>query len=128
MERRAKLVRMRWLQELPSRRANRGLDSEFLDFLVVILAVEDGPLFGAFDDGSALAFDFEAGGLVDASFLQEKFFENLANFEANRVPIFDEIDFIQVSHSVCDGVGELIDFVATQSQSRGTLRERPYIF
>jgi len=37
-----------------------SLDAQLFDFLVVVLAVEDGPLLGAFDDGPALAFDFLA--------------------------------------------------------------------
>ena len=104
------------------------LYAQLFHFFVVILAVEDGPLLGAFDDGFALAFNLEAGSLVDAGFLHEKVFKNFANFEANGVAVLDEVNFIQVSHSIGDGVGEFVNLVATQSQSGGILRERPYIF
>src|SRR5215475_911437 len=81
------------------------LDSQFLDFLVVVLAVEDVPLLAAFEDGALLAFDFLAGGLVDAGFLHEEFFENFTHFESNRVPVFDEVGFGRLGQRVGNDVG-----------------------
>src|SRR5947199_5446735 len=52
------------------------LDPEFLDFLVVVLAVEDVPLLAAFEDRAFLAFDFLAGGLIDSCFLVQQVFED----------------------------------------------------
>ena len=88
------------------------LNAELFDFFVVVLAVEDGPLLGAFDDGPALAFDFLPGGLIDAGFLGEEPFENLADFESDGVAVFDELDFVQLRDGVGDGVSEFVDFVA----------------
>src|SRR5215475_2068799 len=92
------------------------LDSQLLDFLVVVLAVEDVPLLAAFEDGALLAFDFLARGLVDAGFLQEEVFEDFAHFQADRVAIFDEVGFGRLGQRVGDDVGQLVHFVAAQSQ------------
>src|SRR5208282_4160167 len=99
------------------------LEAEFLDFLVVILAVENRPLFGALNNGAPLTFNFLASGLVDARFLHKECFENLADFEANGVAVFDELDLIQVSDGVGYDVGEFVDLVAAQSHGRTILRE-----
>jgi hypothetical protein len=98
------------------------LQTQLLYFFVVILAIENRPLLGALDDGAALAFDFLASGLVDAGFLQEKLFENLADFEADSVAVLDELDLIQVGYGVGNNMGEFVDFVAAQSHGRGVLR------
>jgi hypothetical protein len=97
------------------------LNSEFFDFLVVVLAIEDRPFLGAFDDGAALALDFLTSGLVDAGFLHEKLFENLADFEADGVAVLDELDLIQIGYRVGDHMGEFVDFVAAQAHGRGVL-------
>jgi hypothetical protein len=98
------------------------LQTQLLYFFVVILAIEDRPFFGALDDGATLAFDFLAGGLVDAGFLHEELFENFADFETDSVAVLDELDFIQVSDGVGDNVSEFVDFVAAQSHGRGVLK------
>jgi hypothetical protein len=102
--------------------ASLRLDAKLLDFFVVILAVQDRPFLGALDDGAALAFDFLASGLVDASFLHEKLFENFADFEADSVAVLDELDLIQVGDGVGDDVSEFVDFVAAQSHGGGVLK------
>src|SRR5208337_3140123 len=117
-----------WTRRETRQAASLHLHSQLLYFLVVILAVEDRPFLRALDDGAALAFDFLAGGLVNAGFLHEKLFENLADFEADGVAVLDKIDFIQFGYSVGDGVGEFVDFVAAQSHGREILREQPYTF
>src|SRR5208337_701136 len=117
-----------WTRRETRQAASLHLHSQLLYFLVVILAVEDRPLLRALDDGAALAFDFLAGGLVDAGFLHEELFENLADFEADGVAVLDEVDFIQFGHRVGDGMGEFVDFVAAQSHSAEFLKEQPCIF
>src|ERR1019366_42699 len=97
------------------------LQAQLLYFIVVILAVEDRPFLRALDDGTALAFDFLAGGLVDPGLLHEEFFENLADFEADGVAILDEVDLVHFGYGVGDGVGEFVDFVAAQSHGGGVL-------
>src|ERR1700674_3315918 len=112
--------------------ASLQLQSQLLDFIIVILAIEDRPFLGALNDGATLAFDFLASGLIDASLLHEKLFENLSQIEAARVAVLDELDLIHVSDSVGDNMGELVDFVADQSLGRGVLKvvlkEYPCIF
>jgi len=98
------------------------LQTQLLDFFVVIFAVEDRPFLGALDDGATLAFDFLASGLVDAGFLHEKLFENLTDFEADSVAVLDELDLVQVGDCVGDNMGEFVDFVAAQSHGRGVLK------
>jgi len=98
------------------------LQTQLLDFFVVIFAVEDRPFLGALDDGATLAFDFLASGLVDAGFLHEKLFENLADFEADSVAVLDELDLVQVGDGVGDNMGEFVDFVAAQSHGGGVLK------
>jgi hypothetical protein len=90
----------------------RRLHSQLFHFFVVILAVEDRPFLGALNDGAPLAFDFLAGGLVDARFRHEECFENFAHFEADGVSVFDELDIIHVGDGVGHNMGEFIDFVA----------------
>jgi hypothetical protein len=104
------------------RAASLRLNSQLLHFIVVILAIEDRPFLGALNDGATLAFDFLASGLIDASLLHEKLFENLADFETDGVAVLDELDLIQVSDGVGDDVGEFVDFVAAQSHGRGVLK------
>src|ERR1700730_12017809 len=90
-------------------------DSQLLNFLVVILAVENVPLLGAFEDGALLAFDLQAGGLVDSRFVIQKFFENLASFLADGVGVFDELDLVHLFEGVGDGARQHVDFVAAES-------------
>ena len=110
--------------ELGTENRELFLDSQFLDFIVVVLAIEDGPFLGTFDDGAALAFDFLAGSLIDARFLHEQIFENFSDFETDGIAVFDEVDVIHLSHRVGDGVGEFIDFVAAQAHGSVFLGER----
>ena len=85
---------MRLRQSRARAPAPHKLHSQLLHFLVVVLAVEDVPLLAAFEDGALLAFDLLAGGLVDAGFLVQQVFENLADFQADGVAVFDEIHFV----------------------------------
>src|SRR5208283_4755516 len=87
----------------------------------LVLAIEDRPLLRAFDDGALLALDLLTGGLVDARFLHQQFFENLAHLEPDGIPVLDEIDRGHVGHGVGDDVGQLIHFVTAQSHNGGIL-------
>ena len=87
------------------------LYAELFHFLVVVLAVKDVPLLAAFEDGALLALDLQARGLVNSRLLVQQGFENLADFEANAVAVFDEIHFVEGGESVGDGVRQLIYFV-----------------
>jgi hypothetical protein len=60
--------------------------------------------------------------LVDAGFLHQKLFENLADFEPDGVAVLNELDLVQVSDGVGDNMGEFVDFVAAQSHGRGVLK------
>src|SRR5258706_15539761 len=91
-------------------------DSQLLHFLVVVLAVEDVPLLGAFEDGALLALDLQAGGLINPGFVVEKLFENPASFLADGVGVFDEVDLVHLFEGVGDGSRQHVDFVAAESQ------------
>src|ERR1700733_8113360 len=94
-----------------------GLDTQLLHFLVVILAVEDVPLLRAFEDGSLLALDLLAGGLVDSLFVIEQFFDDLAGFLADGIGVFDEIDFVHLLEGVGNRSREYVYFVAAEPHS-----------
>ncbi len=68
-----------------------GLQSELLDLVVVVLAVEDVPLLRAFDDDLALRGDFHPGCSIDTSFFSQEFFERLAGFLPDRIAILKKI-------------------------------------
>lgn len=99
-------------QEMNIRVRSRALEAEFFDFVVVVLAVEDVPFLGAFEDYLALGGDFLTGGGVDAGFFGEEFFEGFAGFLADGVAVFAEVDFGEFGEGVGDGVGELVELVA----------------
>src|SRR5882724_5248527 len=76
-----------WFRLNSRKRTEEELHPELLNFLVVILAIEDVPLLRAFEDGPLLALDFLAGGYVDPGFLRKQCFENLAGFLTNGVGV-----------------------------------------
>src|SRR5579864_1275507 len=92
-----------------------SLDAELLDFLVVVLAVEDVPLLRAFKDGPLLRIDLLASGYVDLGFLIEQLFQNLAGFLADGVGIFDKLNLVQLLQDVGNGAGQHVDLVAAES-------------
>ena len=55
--------------------------------------------------------------LVDLCFLVEQFFENLANFQPDRVAVLDEVNGIDLGQRVRDHVRHLVDFVPADSHS-----------
>src|ERR1019366_10061599 len=93
------------------------LDAEFFDFLVVILVVEDIPLGGAFGDAAALALDFAAGGFVEPLFAGQEIFEDAADFLADIVVAFEELDVLEAGELLGGGCGELVEFFAGESHS-----------
>ena len=50
-------------------------------------------------------------------FLVEQFFQDLADFQADGIAVFDEINLIDFGQRVGDHVGNLVDFVAADSHS-----------
>src|SRR5579864_9369957 len=92
-----------------------SLNTQLLHFLVVVLPVKDVPLLTAFEDGALLTFDFLAGGLVDARFLVQQFFENLACFQPDGVTVFEELHLRRIRKRVANHVGKLVHFIAAQS-------------
>ena len=94
-----------------------GLDAQFLDFLVVVLAVKDVPLLGTFEDGALLAVDFLAGGRVDLGLGFQHFFQNAAHFKPDSVAVFDELDAVQLGQGVAYNVGQLVELVAAEAQT-----------
>src|SRR5207245_265755 len=93
------------------------LHAEFLYFLVVVLPVEDVPFLATLKNGAFLALDLQARGLIDSCFLVQQIFENLTNFQADGVAVFDKVQFIDGSQSICDHVRNLIHFVTAESHS-----------
>src|SRR6516165_5990017 len=90
---------------------------QLLDFLVVVLAVQDVPFLRAFQDGPALAFDLLPGGSVDLGFFGHQPFEDASGFEANSVAVFDEIHALHLGQRVGHGMRQLIDLLAADSHS-----------
>ena len=93
----------------------RVLEAELLDFLVVILTVEDVPLLRAFEDGAALVLDLQPGGLIDLRFLGQQFFQDSARLLANGVAVFEELDVLYGGESISYRVGQLVDFLAADA-------------
>src|SRR5271166_3402927 len=91
------------------------LNSELLYFFVVVLAVEDVPFLGAFEDGAALAFDLLPGGSVDAGFLGHQDFENAARFQANGVAVLEEVHVLHLGQRVGDRVRQLVHLFAADA-------------
>ena len=104
---------------LPGRDAYllRGLEAQLLDFVVVVLAVENVPLLRAFEDDLALRGDLLAGGSVDFGLFEEELFEGFAGFLSNGVAVFEEVALGDLGEGVGDGVGEFIELVAGDSHS-----------
>src|SRR5258708_32120303 len=103
-----------WFRLNSRKRTEEELHPELLNFLVVILAIEDVPLLRAFEDGPFLALDFLAGGHIDLRFLHEQRFENLAGFLPDGIGIFDELNFIHLLQHVRNGAGQHVNFVAAE--------------
>ena len=79
-----------------------GLQAQLFHFLVVVLAVEDGPLFRAFDNGALLAFDLLASGLIETKAvpaLTEKVHASLLEELALEDRINDEVRVILEAYS-----------------------------
>ena len=97
------------------------LDSELLDFLVVVLAVEDVPFLAALEDGALLAFDLLAGSGVDLGFGLEHLFQDAADFQADTVAVLDELHPLLRGQGVRDGVRQLVELVAAEPQTGAAL-------
>src|SRR5581483_1647025 len=98
----------------------RDLDSELLDLVVVVLAVKDVPLLGAFEDGAPLAFDLLAGGGVNAGLLGQQLLQDFAHLQPGAVGVLDKFEFVvvlQFKQSVCNAAGKNVDLVAAESHS-----------
>src|SRR5690348_3054896 len=93
------------------------LHAQFLHFLVVVLAVENVPFLGTFQDGALLVLDFLAGSGVNFGFLAKQFLQDAADFQADAVAVLDKLHFIHGGQRVSDGMGQLVDLVAVQSHS-----------
>ncbi len=94
-----------------------GLEAELLDFVVVVLAVEDVPLLRAFEDDLALRGDLLAGGGVDLGLLEEELFEGFAGLLPNGVAVLEEVALGDLGEGVGYGVGEFVELVAGDSHS-----------
>jgi hypothetical protein len=55
-------------------------------------------------------------GLVDFLFLIEQVLENLANFQAYRIAIFDEVDFAHLSQRIAHHMRDFVYFVPAEPQ------------
>ena len=92
------------------------LEAEFLDLVVVVLAVEDVPFLRAFEDDLALGGNLLASRGVDFGLFEEQALEGFAGFLADGIAVFLEVDLVDFGKGVGDGVGELIELVARDSQ------------
>src|SRR5436190_4909138 len=97
--------------------AAHTLHTQLLHFLVVVLAVEDVPLLGAFEDRPLLAFDLQARRLINPRFLIEQIFENLAHFQPDGIAVFDEIHFIHRRERVGGNMRNFVYLVAAEPHS-----------
>ena len=102
-------------------RLKTDLEAEFLDFVVVVLAVEDVPFLGTFGDDAALGGDLLAGSVVDLHFFEEELGEGFTGFLADGVAVFEEVDFVDFGEGVGNGVGELIELVVGDAGGVGGL-------
>ncbi len=93
------------------------LHSQFLNFLPVILAIQDVPLLRAFKDGALLALYFLASGLIYFFFLVEQIFKNLAGFLPDGVWIFNKLDFVHLLEDLGHSPRQDIYFVTAQPHS-----------
>src|SRR5437763_11548490 len=80
------------------------LEAQFLYFFVVILAIEDVPLLGAFEDGALLVLDLLAGRLIDSLLLLQQFLENLAHLQAYRFVFFYKVNIVDFGERIDDNV------------------------
>src|SRR5262249_7022441 len=80
----------------------RRLFDEAPHFLFVVFAVQDLPLRTAFGDAALLVFNLLSRGLVDLNFFQKPLVHNFDNGETNRIPVFDEFNFVDRRELVCD--------------------------
>src|SRR5690348_11632704 len=92
-----------------------SLDAELLDFLVVVLAVEDVPLLAAFQDGAALGLDFAAGFLVDLLLRLQQIFQQAPDFEAKLVLVARNFHPAHAGQRLGDGAGQHVDLLAADA-------------
>src|ERR1039458_9078508 len=92
-------------------------DSQLLYFFVVVLAVEDVPFLGAFEDGAALAFDLLPGGSVEPGFLGHQQFQHAARFQADTIAVLEEVHVVQFGEGVGHSVRQLVDLFAAEPHS-----------
>src|ERR1035437_5521901 len=107
-----------------------GLNTQLLDFLVVVLAIQDVPLLRAFHDDAALALNLLPSGLVDLHLLGQQVFQRFARFQANRVTVFEEIDFVDGCQGVGNGMRQFVDLLARDARPYagfGSIRLRAHI-
>src|ERR1700676_395885 len=92
-----------------------GGDAHAAEFFGVVFAVQDLPLFAAFDDffflGSDALADFEVGFF----FFAERGGDNLDDMLANGVAIVDEFDVVAGDEDVGDLVRDADNFFAAES-------------
>src|SRR5581483_285678 len=91
------------------------LNPQLLNFLVVVLAVENVPLLGTFQDGTALALDLLPGGSIDARFLCQQVLQQPPHLQPDCVAVFEEIDIVHRGERVGDAVCQLVDLLAADS-------------
>ena len=58
---------------------------------------------------------------VDLDLFEEELGEGFAGFLADRVAVFEEVDFVDFGEGVGDGVGELVDLVVGDADGVGGL-------
>jgi hypothetical protein len=105
------------IRKLGDWRLKPALDAQLADFVVVVLAVEDLPLLGAFEDDLALVGDLEARGCVDAGFVGKQLREGFAGFLPDGVAVFEEADLVDLRKGVGNCVGELVELVGADPHS-----------
>jgi hypothetical protein len=71
--------------------AVEALETELLDLVVVVLAVEDVPLLRAFDDDLPLRSDLQPSGGVELRLFHQQLFERLAGLLPDGVAVFKKV-------------------------------------
>src|SRR5439155_12228163 len=93
------------------------LFQDIAHFLFVVFPVEDLPFGTTFGNTALLTFDFVAGGLVDRFFLLQPLGQNIDDGEANRVPVFNKLDWLDRRQLFSDLMREEVDLLSAQTHA-----------
>src|SRR5580693_2353793 len=93
------------------------LNSQLPHLVVVVLAVENVPLLGTFEDDLPLRCNFEPRRGVDARFMGEQRFKRLARFLADGVAVLVESYLVDLGQRIRHCVCQLVELIAADPHS-----------